>query len=200
MEQRDATKVMHQFADCISKKMPTKVRALLATMPDSDDQSRLVKSLVGDPSSCLENASKMRLTSTLFRGALAEALLKNDPVIVQRTAVLLSSPPSQSFDRLTAALANSEPSTCLNDEDRATLVGRWVAYCSVHENPLPIRALLATEAGSAAEAEALRALESTFSHCLLKGQTLTVDRLTMRALLAEALYNRVAAVATEIAQ
>jgi len=187
MAERHAIGVLHKFAKCIAKTKTVQAQALLATLPESAEQFRLVREIVGQESSCLRDAREMRLKPSLFRGAIAEALYNLNAIV--GSPPLSPSVPRNTFESLTARLAAADVDG-LDVEDRALLVGRWLAYCSVHEDPGAVDGLMATAPGSVKEGEGLRGFAELFSRCLIQGQTLQVDQLTMRALLAEALYAR----------
>ncbi|HEV2080383.1 MAG TPA: hypothetical protein VGR19_10880 [Allosphingosinicella sp.] len=125
----------------------------------------------------------------IFRGALAEGLLKRDRVLDEPVVTAAEPEEFSTFaQRLTAADTDG-----LDDEDKALLVGRWVAHCLAQEHPEATRSILATRPLSREEERALRGSDPTLSACLLHGQVLKVDRLSFRALLAEAYYHRTAA-------
>ena len=65
---------------------------------------------------------------------------------------------------------------------------RAVASCAVARSPLLAHEVLRYPYGRPGEQRALQALDATFLACLPEGSRLIVTRLTMRALIAQALY------------
>lgn len=188
--QREAVAVLHRFGLCVATTRTKEAKALLSAVPYSPEHKRWIATINGrDGSKCLD-AGKMKLTGTLYRGAVAEGLYQSDVALRQRPLEVMD--PPLSLEALVAPIvANAkEPIT---DDDRALFVARWLSYCIAHEGPDRIRAYLATKPASADEVRALNSMNDVFTKCLPKGQTLKVDRLTIRAMLAEALYQRAAA-------
>jgi len=188
--EREAAAVLRSFGRCIVRTQRSRAEALVRSAPDSAEMSRLSVQLVGRPTRCL-SARRMSLTSALFRGALAEALLAQPDLAGLAVA---PAPAPENFDAF-AALAISADVDGLDEEDRALLVGRWMATCIAHQQPEIIRRLLATSGMAAEERRLLAASEAAFNNCLDSGQVLRVDQLTLRAVLAEALYLRLAGAA-----
>ena len=188
--EREAVDVMRRFASCIVRTQRTRAERLLRTLPQSTDQVAVVRELVGRPTECL-SARSMRLSEILFRGAIAEVFLR-ETVLTGLTA----DPQPPGDYRAFAARLEAADVNGVDDEDRAAIVGRWLGQCVASERPDLIRDVLEVSPGSRDEQQALRAAETALSGCLLQGQVLNVHQLTMRALLAEALYARLPAGAT----
>jgi hypothetical protein len=182
---RDSVRILREFARCIIRRDPEGAARLMETTPESDEQRDAVAALIGPHDSCLY-ARSMRVSVVLFRGAAAERFLRlQDPPVT----VLPSPAQLEDYAAFSSRLAAVD-SDGLDDDDRANIVGRWLARCIAHERPDVIRAVLATRSMSEEEQEALNAAELVFSACLMEGQTLNVHQLTIRGLLAEALYHR----------
>jgi hypothetical protein len=181
-----AVEIMRRFARCTIKTRRKASVAILSTLPNSKEEAKWVGPLIGlKGSSCL-TAAKMTVNSALLRGTIAEVLL-DEPEHGGR--VLSVARPQQGFDTFTRPLT-AVYQDGMDAGDRAVLVGRWVAYCSAHEDPARVRLLLASKPASRDELAALRDMGDLFSKCLLQGQKLELEALSMRALLAEAIYNR----------
>jgi hypothetical protein len=164
-------KVMHLFAACVAKTQKTGAKYLLTTEIGSADQSRAVNRLVGGNSRCLGlYAAKMSLSQTLFRGAIAEALYK------------------QQFRQLPISAPASLVKSVEDVRGEASLVLGAFARCVVSRKAGGVDALLRTTAASSDEEVAIGALKDIFDPCALERQTIEIDALTLRAALAEALY------------
>jgi hypothetical protein len=183
--EREAVQVLHRFANCMVRSHAEAAATLLATAPESEAQRAAGQALIGRRNACLW-ARSMRLKYSLFRGAVAEAFLDRQP---DSMALIQAQPSVEEFDAFSARLAAVDQDG-LDEDDRALIVGRWVSYCMANEHPELIKALLGTRPSSGGEQQALTASQGAISACLLEGQALRVDRLTIRALFAEALYHR----------
>jgi hypothetical protein len=63
-----------------------------------------------------------------------------------------------------------------------------MAFCAARTNPAAVDRLLWTGMGTPEELQALNALRPALATCLTQDQTIQTNRITTRALLAEALY------------
>lgn len=180
----NGTKVLYDFAECIAKRKEGGVRALLETMPASIAERTAVRKLMVRSTSCLTGASQMELVAFAFRGAVAEALYRKQ---IPDRPTLQPIPMAETYASLTERLSAAS-ATPVDEEQQSTIAAMWVAYCSVHEDPKAVDELIRTVPGSDAEAAALSELRSTVSGCLFQDQRGEFTRLTLRTLLAEALY------------
>jgi hypothetical protein len=127
----------------------------------------------------------MTMPPHLFRGALAEALLKRSGRIDHPAPAPSTAEDFGTFEeRLKAAPKG------VDEEDQAMTVGRWLAHCIAREHPEVTRTILLTRMSSRREGQALTGTRSAFSACLRERQVLQVHRLSLRAVLAEAYYHR----------
>ncbi|MEA3034471.1 MAG: hypothetical protein QOH04_226 [Sphingomonadales bacterium] len=186
-DQAKAHEVLRIFADCIVKTKPAQAQALLMTPPNSPQQTRAVSAIVGQYSSCLKYSGEMQLSPTLFRGAIAESLWRG--TAAGRTLEQAEASPPD-FERFVAALNASSPNAARYSDWPALVLGRWMAFCAAGANPAGVDRLLWTGLGTAEELTALNALRPTLAACLTQNQTVETNRITTRALLAEALYRR----------
>ncbi|MEA3039410.1 MAG: hypothetical protein QOE79_1923 [Sphingomonadales bacterium] len=186
-DQAKANEVLKTFADCVVKTKPSQAYALLMTPPDSPQQTRAVSAIVGKYNSCLKYEGQMELSPILFRGAIAESLWR--ATAAGRTLVPAEASPRDS-ERFEAALRAGSPTVARSSEWPALLLGRWMAFCAVRADPAAVDRLLWTGLGTAEELAALNALRPALAACLTRNQTIQTNRITTRALLAEALYQR----------
>jgi len=68
-----------------------------------------------------------------------------------------------------------------------------MAVCTVERDPAGVRMLIDAAPEGGAELEAVRALSATLGACLPQGATLSANRQSLRAALADALYQRATA-------
>jgi len=68
-----------------------------------------------------------------------------------------------------------------------------MAVCTAEQNPSAVRILIDAKPEGGAELEAMRDLSATLSACLPQGATLSANRQSLRAALADALYQRATA-------
>lgn len=115
----------------------------------------------------------------LLRGAIAEAFYNRQRVRPRGVdAVTLD----DSFGRMAARVPAQRPT------ERRELVGRWTAFCAAHAAPHIVHKVVTAAPASTPETKALQALGPTLLKCLPAGETLLVERLTMRTLLSEGLW------------
>jgi len=151
---------------------------MLATPPYSvrerEDGARILRLI----QRCQRSRGALTTSSALLRAAIAEALYESRFATVQ--AARSPEVPVASF--LQVAAATTRP-------DAAGLVPAYaMAQCTAARHPEPIRALLATEPGTPAEAAALTALNPAFVSCVTGSLTLNMDMKTLRGVLAESLF------------
>jgi len=175
----------HAAAKCVvNKRRQTAERMLSST--DADVVKRSYKDLWAGDLTCYsgfeDNDSGFvegRVISAPFdvmRGMLAEELVKRDP---GRIAVLpVLQPLHQIYSRPWYAVTDRDP---IVDE---------MATCVADVNPAGTLALFQTDAYSDAEMAVVRTLSADFGRCLRAGARLTANRQSLRAALAEALYQR----------
>lgn len=164
---------MYALAVCARHRRRSTAEALLATPPGSQDERRLLSSVIPpDAGDCPMRTGRVAIPPLLIRGAVAEAIYNGDRLRPRDDAVL---PFTDRF----------EPQS----EDRYLHVGRWVAKCAVHRSPRIAHSVLSYNPGAVGERRALVALRPDFAACLPAGERLTVSRLRIRGLIAEALYH-----------
>lgn len=180
-EEAEAQRVMLTYAACIVRRRRDGVVRFLAEPSGTDESRRLGDRIAIDD--CLVDG-ELRFNASLFRGALYEALYKKD----------------YSARPLPASFAGVPPIR-YSAKDPATLTGRarsWLALnefadCVVRATPGAVRALIASEVTSAAEAAAFRQVQPALGGCLTSGVELSFSRPVLRGLIAESLYRLTAA-------
>lgn len=180
----DALRTAHRLAECLYYKRSSDVRGFLAARTDTELQRydrALSKSvecaraqLTDTPS--IEGAAVTAPTDVM-RGMYAEAALLK----IKADDALQPLPAQPSYARDWFAVTG-----------RPTAIDEMGA-CTADQNPAGIRALLATMPESPEEIAATKALGATLGPCLPQGATLKANRQSLRAVLAEALYQRAVA-------
>jgi hypothetical protein len=150
--------------------------AMFATAPYSAEERQQAQRLLAEMRRCSHHPQMVSTASTI-RGAFAEAAVK----------VTFATPQAARTPPLGAA-----PLVRPSGGDAAflTQIGPMyqVADCAVPRQPELVRAVLATDPGSPAEASAVAALFPTFGSCVQAGSQLRIDHRLMRYILDEALY------------
>ena len=162
-----AIRALHDFARCVARDHWAKRegRGILAMDYRSDASRQALRRFVGERGRCLPPYHVLSSNSLLFAGALAEAFLPRTPDLAARVAYDPARPPLQARDEI-----------------------EMMSLCTVRGAPGLVAALLATEAASAEEAAALRAVAPQLGQCLRSGARTRVNPLEIRALLALAAW------------
>lgn len=181
-----AIRTLRAFSSCLALKVEAAPQ-LLRTLPETAEEERVVRELTSGRRKCSFGWGELRLRPYLFRGSIAEALYRAG--VAAGAGPPAPAPIPQGFESFAAKLTAADRNG-LDDEDRNLLVGRWLGYCAAHENPSGIDSLLRSEPSTPAEISALRVLRPTLDGCLFKGQIADLSAVAIRALLAEALYQR----------
>lgn len=182
-EERNAALGAHELARCLVNKQNSVVRQFLATLDEAENK-RLDHKMDGEHE-CFSMAEGNDLVEgrvvtfphDIFRGMLAEWMIKSDP---SPFAALPPLPRQQIYSRPWYALTGRDPSV---DE---------MATCVSESAPAETLALLKTIPYSDAEVGAFGSLTPSLGACLRAGIRVVGNRQSLRAALADALYQRVA--------
>lgn len=160
--------VMAKFARCVALGKPDRVRALLATMPDSQEEFKILDAMAETRAGCLTRAGKLKMPRPLMRGAMAEALYRKE------------------FGNAGAVPAGAP------GQPRATgegdLLAFAVARCVTATAPDKVAALVATPRASPGEKAALAPVLATMQDCVPLDRGVRTGPALLRAKLAEELY------------
>ncbi len=164
--------VVSEFAACVLKQQPERVRALLASRQGSDEERSVAKRLMEGTASCTRGRAFITMRTGEARGALAEAALKAD-----------------------AALSRNASGLAAQDVPRPTeTAGRpfVIAYgqCLAARSPSQARALISTEYDSTAERDAMMAFDAALKDCMPTGLAYQINIRDVRNHVASALYDR----------
>jgi hypothetical protein len=182
----DAALGAHEMARCLVNKQRSTVRAFLASV-DAQESKRLSNQMGGEHEclsmftlSAANDFVEGRMISfphDIYRGMLAEWMIRTD----ERTFASLSALPRQ--------LTYARNWYAVSDRDVSV---NEMATCVSESDPQDILALLKTPPYSDAEGTVFGVLGSSLGACLRAGVKVTGNRQSLRAALADALYQRVA--------
>ena len=181
-DQQQAARSAHELASCMVNRYERQVRTLLAS--NAQDQAEKAARRLNGEIDCFSMAERNHLVEgvrvsfppDVFRGMLAEYLLKKHPASVQVLPQL--QPLQQIYVRPWYPATARDP---IVDE---------MATCVAEVNPAATFSLFGTQPYSSAEGAAMGALSADFGRCLRAGAKLQANRQALRAALAEALYQR----------
>lgn len=182
-KERDSALGAQEMARCLANKQTGTARAFLSTL-DEAESKRLDKMMDGEhecfsmtEGNDLVEGRMVMFPHDIFRGMLAEWMIKND----QHTYAVLPALPRQ--------LTYSRPWYALSGRDSSV---DEMATCVSEVAPTETLALFNTDPYGDAEGAAFGALGPHLGACLRAGVKLTGNRQSLRAALADALYQRVA--------
>jgi hypothetical protein len=170
----------HKVAKCIYARRPADVVAALGTTGAAEYQ-RYYATLSRSPQ-CREigiesaevDGAAVIVPADILRGMLAEQALAG----ATRFRGLQPVQGAASYQRPWFAATGRDATV---DE---------MAVCTVEQNPSAVRMLIDAKPEGNAELEAIRGLSATLGACLPQGATLAANRQSLRAALADALYQR----------
>ena len=169
---------LHRGAACQVGREAASVEPMLATAPYSADERTEAVRVLRLLQRCLRLTAPISTSTAVLRGVIAEALYESRFATPQAARA----PPLSAKPLLQVELATTRA-------DAATLAPAYaLAECTAARHGEPVRALLATEPGSAAAEAAFQALNPAFVSCVTGDTRLNVDGRTLRGMLAEMLY------------
>ncbi|MBV9884757.1 MAG: hypothetical protein JO276_17240 [Sphingomonadaceae bacterium] len=163
-------------ATCVLAHNPAAADPLFATPPYSAAERVQALRLLGEMRRCARRPQLVS-TNTSIRGGFAEAAVKQVFATPQapRTPPLGAAPLARPTEGDQAFFAQLAPMYQLAD-------------CATPRRPDLVRAVLATDPATPAEAAAVGALNPVFMACVPAGTRIGIDPRFMRYMLAEALY------------
>jgi hypothetical protein len=196
-----------EYGTCIAKREPELAhRAVLGEASfryDSPEGKRLRQrecmdaALLRNSTDGFSGRLRMRLDDDTYRGVVAEALIAKGNVQLDATklpslAMLTYEQPwplrttdrdgkpipEERLERARAAIAR---------RTEAVTLGK-LGECAVRAAPGSAQAVLATQIDTPAELQALNALGQTLGQCIKAGETVSLDRISVRGALATAYY------------
>lgn len=182
VKEAEAAKRGHEYATClVNKREPYARRLLAAATPEEFDRARRAMNAgelncyTGFEGGEFAEGRMFYVPSDLLRGLLAEQMLKREK---NEVAALAPLPRQQIYKRLWFAATARNVAV---DE---------MATCVAETAPAQTMAVFSTVPYSDAEGAAMRALSPSMGPCLSAGAKLHANRQSLRAALADALYQR----------
>lgn len=174
--QEDAIRLMNQFARCIGHQRRKEARAVLDLPLGSTEQNRAIARMVGGQEECLgDGAAELHFPAPALIGGLAEQLI---------------------LDLYPGADPSSLAGLSDADQQKRGFAPRNLsedfALCVVRRDPASVRAFIDTQPASPGEDQVVRKLVPQFGPCAVAGQTLKLDKLSIRLMLAFGLYRALA--------
>lgn len=183
----EAVRALRAYAACVAQ--APEASLVLRTTPGSAQEAAALRALVRRRRACFPNG-QLRMRAYLLRGAVAERQYLAEAA--RRPDGLSTISPPETFGAFSARLAAAARNR-LDAGGRKILAWQWMAYCAVHGDPAAAAALLRSASSDQAEIDALRALRPALEACLAPEHWAELRAVTIRALLAEALFQRLLA-------
>jgi hypothetical protein len=161
-----AAQAIRNFGICAATRTPSGAEALLEMDYRTQEHRDATRTYAVGHAECAPGA-ELRFSGLPFVGALAEAFVRRLP-------------PGEFSRRV--AYDPARPALTARDETE------MMALCTVRRDPTRAQALLAAEPGTAAERVASRALTPSIRACLGAGQSMRLNRMALRSLVAIAAY------------
>jgi hypothetical protein len=169
--------LLRRTAACVAKRAPTRIESLLRTAPGSAKESNILSTFQSRLDWCLPTDESIGFPWTLLRGALVEALYK------EQFPTPLPAAQAAAPEVLTAWAAPHLSSGGTVELEYF----HGVARCVVAHDPVLVERLLATTPMAADEVRALKPIRPLLPGCIDAGIGFTASRESLRGLLAEAL-------------
>jgi hypothetical protein len=177
-----AVETMDRAVACLFKRNPGRVRAYLASVPGSREEAIIASYFFHQLGWCLSGGvTRLWINGSMARGIAAEHVLVAD--FPGEPRAMATAFDNQSFGPLSKPLEVTPEIAAAYD----------LARCAVQRDMAGVARLIGTRRGSAAEGDSVRVLTPTLSACVVAGATFSTDRDSLRAFLAEALYQVVRA-------
>lgn len=200
-------KFLGDYGQCIAKREPALAHKAIVSganfHSDSPEGKRLKQrecmdeDLLANTSSGFQGRLRMRMDDDTYRGVIAEALVVKGSAAL--TAEGLKAVPLLTYDeprplRLTYPDGKPVPEeklarqrAAIARKTEATLMGK-LGECVVRNAPEQSRAVLSTALETPGELQAINALGPTLGQCIKAGETVSLDRMSVRGALAIAYY------------
>ena len=200
-------KFLADYGQCVAKREPELAKKAIVSGAnfhrESPEGKRLMQrecmdeDILANASSGFQGRLRMRMDDDTYRGVIAEALvlkgnaaltpdgLKAVPILTydEPRPLRLTYPdgkpvPEEKLARQRAAIAR---------KTEAMLMGK-LGECVVRNAPTQSRAVLSTAIETPGELQAINALGPTLGQCIKAGETVSLDRMSVRGALAIAYY------------
>jgi hypothetical protein len=199
LSDKESRQVMADFARCVVTERPQV--ASQSVVEDWDAKQIIGAGSKLMPPTCVRAAgliSALRFQASNARAALAEQLILRDTEVAltaERAApvapLAYHQPwPVETVDKKGRPLGakDIERQITAISEKRAAIAGQQFGECVVRANPPAVRSVFATKVGDGAELEAIKALSAVLPACVPAGKRLSIDRNSLRGILALSYY------------
>ncbi len=196
-----------QYGACVVKREPELAQKSVLSgasfSRDSAEGKRLTQRECMDPellrntATGFEGRLRMRLDEDTYRGVIAEALIVRDgaavnPAVLPAVGVLTYEEPRplRTTDREGKPLPEDSllrQRAAIARKTQAMLMGK-LGECVVRTAPAQARSVIATAIDTPAELQSLNALGPMLGQCIKAGETVSLDRISVRGALAIAYY------------
>ncbi len=196
-----------QYGACVAKREPELAKKSVLSgasfSRDSAEGKRLMQRECMDPELLRNQADgfagrlRMRFDEDTYRGVIAEALVASqgaavDAATLPAIAVLTYEEPRalRTVDREGKPIPEeglARQRAAIARKTQAMLMGK-LGECAVRAAPAQARAVMSTAIDTPAELQALNALGPTLGQCIKAGETVSLDRISVRGALAIAYY------------
>lgn len=172
-EQARAT--MYNYAACVAKSSPGRLRAYLQTFPGSNEARRVANTLSSDD--CL-STGELRFSETLFRGGAYDVLYRKQFRVNGPTDLNAVAPLDYASGGDAEVLSNVSSIVAL----------RKLADCTVRRSPANARTLILSTIGSKSEDTAFAGIVPNMSACMPADTKLKFSKAMFRGTVSEVLY------------
>lgn len=167
---KEAARHMALFAQCVTRGQPAKVRALMATAPDSAESNAIQQALARSRGGCLMTGGRLTANDAAMRAAFAKQIY-----LVDYPTPLSAAP----------AAAGTGPAVAGGE---GWSYAASYADCLTAADPVAADAWLHALRDKAAEARTREALAPAMIRCVGPGQRLRLSQDILHGLVAERLY------------
>jgi hypothetical protein len=167
--------VLNQFARCFADQRRKATISLLALPYMSEEQSKAIKSLISGAQECMVDGFELRFKPPAVVGGLAEQMIVD--LYKNADVTDFAGMTDEALEQLSVKPRNYA-------ED--------FAQCVVRRDPQKVALLIQTKVASDAEAAAVQQLVSHLGPCLVSGQTISLNKPSVRSILAVGLYRMLA--------
>ena len=196
-----------QYGECVAKREPELAQKSVLSgasfSRESAEGKRLMQrecmseELLRNQADGFAGRLRMRFDEDTYRGVIAEALIAKQGAAVNETALpaiaMLSYEeprPLRTTDREGKPIPEeglARQRAAIARKTQAMLMGK-LGECAVRAAPAQSRAVLTTAIDTPAELQALNALGPTLGQCIKAGETVSLDRVSVRGALAIAYF------------
>lgn len=174
-----AEKAVHFFARCTAELRSPVAKKILELPYSSREQQKLVRSKVRAGEECMDRLGfKLRTDHVPLFGGMAEYYV---------TDVF----PDESIGMISSSIAE-KPIASPTPRNSAEIFSQCVA----RKNPREVKDFNSTEPTGEAEKEVLQSVMPLLGQCIPAGENITLDKISLRAMLSFGLYRELASIAS----